>query len=76
MRFHSCVSRGKGILDLINSDVFGAIPIPSLRGSMYCVSYIDDFSRSTWLYFLKKKFKVFGKLKEFNDLVKTKQERK
>jgi hypothetical protein len=26
---------------------------------------IDDFSRKTWVYFLKRKSKVFEKLKEF-----------
>ena len=36
---------------------------------MYYVIFIDDFSRNTWLYFLKKKSKVFKKFKEFKALV-------
>ena len=32
-------------------------------------SFIDDFSRTTWLYFLKKKLDVFKKFKEFKALV-------
>jgi hypothetical protein len=40
-------TRAKGILELIHSDVFGPVPIPSLGKSMYYVSFIDDFSRNT-----------------------------
>ena len=36
---------------------------------MYCVSFIDDFSRKTWIYFLRKKYEVFDKFKEFKALV-------
>jgi hypothetical protein len=43
VRFPSGATRGKGILELINSDVFGPVPIPSLGKSMYYVSFIDDF---------------------------------
>ena len=48
-------TRENEILGLIHSDVFGPIPVPSLQGYMYYVSFIDDFFRNTWLYFLKKK---------------------
>jgi hypothetical protein len=63
------VLQEKKDLELIHSDVFGPIPIPSLGGSLYYVSFIDDFSRKTWLYFLKKKSEVFKKFKEFKALV-------
>jgi len=33
------------------------------------VSFIDNLSRNTWIYFLKKKFEVFDKFKKFNALV-------
>ena len=55
MKFSYGVTRSKEILELIHNDVFGPIPVPSLGGSMYYVSFINDFSRNTWLYFLKKK---------------------
>lgn len=47
--------------------MFGPVHVPSLRGTLYYVIFIDDFSRNTWLYFLKRKSKVFNKFKEFND---------
>ena len=46
---HNCVSfpigatRSKGALDLIHSDVFGPVPIPSLGKSLYYISFIDIF---------------------------------
>jgi hypothetical protein len=49
--------------------VFGPILVPSLGGSLYHVSFIDDFSRKTWIYFLRNKSKVFERFKEFKSLV-------
>ena len=51
------------MLELINSDVCG--PIPSTSLSEYYVTFIDDYSRKTWVYFLKTKDEVFRKFKEF-----------
>ena len=48
-------TREKEILELVHSDVFGLVLVPSLGGSRYYVSFIDNFSRMTWIYFLKKK---------------------
>jgi hypothetical protein len=31
------------------------MPSTSLRGYVYYVSFIDDYSRKTWVYFLKSK---------------------
>jgi hypothetical protein len=36
---------------------------------MYYVSFIDDFSRKTWIYFLRNKFEVFDRFKYFKTLV-------
>ena len=57
--FLSKYTREKGILELVHSDVFGPISVPSLGGSRYYVSFIDDFSRKTWIYFLKKNLEAF-----------------
>jgi transposase InsO family protein len=40
------------------------------------VSFIDDYSRKTWVYFLKSKDEVFGKFKEFKALIENLSERK
>eukprot|EP00253_Pinus_taeda_P035388 PITA_35388 len=50
--------------------------VPSPGKSVYYVSFIDDFSRNTWIYFLKKKFEIFDKFKEFKALVQNQEEKK
>jgi hypothetical protein len=74
--FPSGATRSKGILELIHSDVFGPVSISSLGKFLYYVSFIDDFSRNTWIYFLRKKSEVFHKFKEFKDLVENQTENK
>lgn len=37
---------------------------------MYYVSYIDEFLRKTWIYFLRNKYQVFDKFKWFEYLKK------
>jgi hypothetical protein len=50
--------------------------VPSLGKYVYYVSFIDDFSRNTWIYFLKKKSKVFDRFKEFKDFVENQIEKR
>jgi hypothetical protein len=52
-------SRSKGILDLINSNVRGSMSVASMQGVSYYVTCIDDFSRKTWIFFMKNKDEVF-----------------
>ena len=47
----------------MHSDVFGPVKVPSLGKPMYYVSFIDDVSRNTWIYFLKKKSEAFDRFK-------------
>jgi hypothetical protein len=68
VRFPSGATRENGILELVHSDVFDPITVPSLGGSLYYISFIDDFSWKTWIYFLRKKSEVFDKFKEFKSL--------
>jgi hypothetical protein len=52
VRFPSGATRENIILKLVHSDVFRLVSVPSLGKSVYYVSFIDDFSRNTWIYFL------------------------
>jgi hypothetical protein len=60
----------------VHNDVFGPVSIPSLGEFVYCISFIDDFSRNTWIYFFKNKSKFFDSFKEFKALVKNQIEKK
>lgn len=57
------------ILEIIHSDLCGLMKTPSLWGNIYFLTFIDDFSRKTWVYFLKYKSKAFGKFNEFKTWV-------
>ena len=48
----------------------------SLSRYVYYVSFIDDFSRKTWIYFLKGENEVFNKFKEYKALADNQIERK
>ena len=50
-------------------DLCGPMSSSSLSAYVYYVSFIDDFFRKTWIYFMKKKDEVFNKFKEFKDLI-------
>jgi hypothetical protein len=54
---------------LMHKDVFIPMSVPSLGKYMYYVSFIDEFLGNTWIYFLRNKFEVFDKFKEFKALV-------
>jgi len=53
--------RYKEILYLVHLDVYGLISIESIIETMHCVSFIDDFSCKTWIYFLRTKDGVFSR---------------
>jgi transposase InsO family protein len=49
---------------------------PLINKVRFVLVFIDDFSRFTWIYFLKKKSEVFQHLKYFNALVETQSRKK
>jgi hypothetical protein len=68
--------RSKGVLELIHSDVCGPMSVESVSGFKYFVLFIDDYSKKTWIYFLKAKDEVFDKFQEFRALVENQTGRK
>jgi transposase InsO family protein len=47
----------------------GPLSSPSFYGCKYFLTFIDDFSGHTWVYFLKLKREVFDKLLAYKALV-------
>jgi hypothetical protein len=50
--------------------VWGPAPVDSYNHFKYFITFIDDFSRTTWVYLLKGKNKVFLCFKDFLPLLK------
>ena len=61
-------TRAAEVMTTIHSDVCGPINVESLGKSKYFVTFIDDMSRYTHVYFLKHKSEVLEKFKEFVNL--------
>jgi len=69
-------NRTIGILDYIHSDVWGPAPIRSHGGARYFVTFMDDYSQTIWVYFMREKSKVFAKFKEWKAEVENQTGRK
>jgi hypothetical protein len=69
VRFPFGATREEGILQLVHNDVLGPVLVPSLGKYVYYVSFIDDLSRNTWIYFLGNKYEFFDTFKKFKALV-------
>ena len=53
----------------MHSDVWGPASVNSFDGYRFYVTFIDDFSRSTFVYLLKFKSEVFKCFQDFHNLV-------
>jgi transposase InsO family protein len=53
---------------MIHSDIMGPFPQPSISKARYVLTFIDDFSRFTWVFVLKLISEVFECLIEFKAL--------
>jgi len=69
--FKTGVHTSKEVLDYVHSDVWGPVTISSHSGAHYFVSFIDDYSRKVWVYFLKHKSDVFSTFKTWKAQVET-----
>ena len=63
--FHDSTFHSNAPLDLIFSDVWGPSPICSINGRRYYVSFVDHFSKFTWLFPIKLKSDVMNVFKVF-----------
>lgn len=56
-------------LELVFSDLWGPAPITSFGGFTYYVTFVDAYSKYTWIYFLKTKSETLQVFKHFKALV-------
>jgi hypothetical protein len=59
----------RDILELVHTDLCGPMLTISLGGAYYFLLFIDDSTRFTWVYFLRKKSDTFEYFKEFRSMV-------
>jgi hypothetical protein len=58
-------------LELVHSDICGPINPQSNGGNRYFITFTDDYTRKTWIYFLHEKSGAFDVFKQFKSLVET-----
>jgi hypothetical protein len=52
-------------LELVHRDLYDPLRTQTLKGEIYSMLFIDDYTRMTWVTFLKEKFEAFKKFKSF-----------
>ena len=57
--------------NIIHSDLWGIAPVISHAHYKYFITFIDDYSRFTWVYFLCSKAEAFSTFKFFHAYVQT-----
>ena len=56
-RINKCASAP---FELVHSDIWGPSPIVSKSGYRYFVTFVDDYSRVTWLFLMKNRSELFS----------------
>lgn len=67
--FSKSNNRAKSVMGLRHSDICGPMSTKALSGAEHFVTFIDDHSKKTWIYFMKTKDEVLGRFKEFKALI-------
>ncbi|KAG8496506.1 hypothetical protein CXB51_009106 [Gossypium anomalum] len=69
VRFTRGIHNMKETLEYIHSDLWGPSRVPSRGGANYMLTFIDDFSRKVWAFFLKQKSDVFSAFKSWKIMI-------
>ena len=68
--------RATGLLERVHTDVKGPIRVQGRHGERYWVTFIDNFSGRTVVYFLSHKSQVFAAFKDFSTWAKNQMNRR
>ena len=69
--YSNSLNKGDMPFMLVHSDVWGPAPVVGLHGFPYFVTFIDDCTRMSWIYFLRQKSEVFHVFVEFYNMICT-----
>ncbi|KAL3326682.1 hypothetical protein AABB24_037395 [Solanum stoloniferum] len=61
----STEGRSESIFSLVHSDIWGPSRVSSTLGFRYFVSFINDYSRCTWVFLMKDRSELFSIFKSF-----------
>jgi len=59
--------------EFVHSDLCGPMHTISIGGNQYILTFIDDYGKKTWVFFLKEKLEVDEYFKSFKALVERKR---
>ena len=69
---HHCLSSSPRVnkqasvaFELVHSNVWGPCLVVSPTGFRYFVTFVDDYSRTTWLYIMKNRSGLFSHFRAF-----------
>lgn len=66
--FRKTGSRASEKLEIVHSDLCGPMPVSSHNGAKYMLTFTDDFTRKTFVHFLKTKDETFNRFVQFKNL--------
>jgi len=66
---HTQERRSSHPFEIIHSDLSGISPVPSNGNTRYYMTFIDDFTRMSWVYFLKSEDEAATAIKYFVNMV-------
>ena len=67
--FQSSIHVSNSCFDLIHVDIWGPYSTPSLNGSKFFLTIVDDFNRCTWTFLMSQKSDVSHLIQSFYNLV-------
>lgn len=62
-------TRATKLLEIVHADVCGPMETKSIAQSRYFLLFVDDYSRMSFVYFMKEKNEVFKYFREFKAMV-------
>lgn len=69
-------SRANALLEIIHTDLCGPMETVSAGGGKYFITFVDDFSRKVYVYFLKNKMDIKSVFIKFKEEVENELEKK
>ena len=71
LHFPASISSSSSCFDLIHANIWGPYSTPSLNGSKYFLTLVDDHSRCTWVYLMKHKSETSCLIQSFYNMIFT-----